>query len=666
MSSRSAAVAAAGVLALLVAAVLDVLQGQGGLSAHAVLDGLRGQGGRLEVQIVRDVRLPRAAAGIVAGGALAAAAVLLQAVTRNRLAEAGTLGLTAGGTLAVTATAAYAAGSPALTTLGAAFAGVLAGSLAVAAIAAIAGAGPVRLVLAGMATSLALAAATAAIQLLRENETGGLFLWGAGSLLQLGWGTVRVAALVAAVALVVAMFLARALDVHVLGESSARALGQRAGRVRLGAWLLASVLTASAVAVAGPIAFVGILAVFVARLGRPRRQLGLLLAAVPWGGAIVLMADVLARVVLGGDGEQPAGVVCALFGAPLLVYLARRAPAETAPSVDRAAGAARWRPWVVVAAAIVLPIAAVASLALGDVAVPPLDVARSLVGSGPPLAEIVVDLRAPRLCVALLAGGMLAAAGTILQAVVRNPLASPELVGVTGGASVGALVVLLAVAAAPAAVLPFAAFVGGMLALTAVLLLAGARGASPPRLALIGLAVTAGCTAVSATLILRAEPAASVAVAWLAGSTYASGWDDLRMLAVPAVVLLPIAVLAARALDTIALGDDAALSLGMRLARARAGLIALGAALAACAVAVTGAIAFVGLMAPHAARLLAGGNHRRLLPVAILLGMALLGAADAIGRTVLAPKEIPSGLVISLIGAPYLAWLLLRSRGAGA
>ena len=664
--TRRRAVAVAGPVALLAAAVADLLGGQGDLPAGTVLDALRGSAGALQEAVVLDVRLPRAAAGAVAGGALAAATVLLQGLTRNRLAEPGTLGLTSGGMLAVTATTAYAtAGSP-LTTIAVAFGGVLAGALFIGGLAAATGAGAVRLVLAGMAVTLALAAVTAAIQLVRETETSGLFLWGAGSLLQNGWEAVRVCGLAAAAALAGALALGRALDVAVLGDAPARALGQRAGLVRAGAGLLAAVLIAAAVAVAGPIAFAGLVGVAIARVARPSGHRGLLLLAVPWGGAVVLAADVLGRLVLGTESETPAGVMCALIGAPLLVAAAVRLRGDAGPVSDRAAGSARLRPVAAIAAVALLPVAAIASLSLGDLSVSPLDLARTVTGGASPLAEIAIELRAPRLCVALAAGACLAAAGTVLQGAARNPLASPELMGVSGGASVAAFVVLLVLPSAPTSALPFAAFAGGIAALALVLALAGGRRGTPVRVAVVGLAVTAACTAVTTILILESTPSASVAIAWLAGSTYASGWHELALLAAPAAILIPLAFLAVRRLDALGLGDDTAAALGVPVGTARPALLALGAALAATAVAVTGAMAFVGLVAPHAARLVAGGNHRRLLPVAIALGMALVAAADTIGRTVAAPTELPSGLVVSLIGAPYLAWLLWRSRGATA
>ncbi len=245
---------------------------------------------------------------------------------------------------------------------------------------------------------------------------------------------------------------------------------------------------------------------------------------------------------------------------------------------------------------------------------------------------------------------------------VRNPFAGPELAGVVGGASVGAFLVLLAFPDAPTLVLPFASFAGALVAIGAVLALAG--GGSPTRLALVGLAVTAACSAVTMLMLLNAQPAAATAITWLIGSTYATSWADFRLLAVPAALLLPLVFLAVRRLDVLMLDDDLSRSLGLRTSRTRALLLAAGAALGAAAVAVCGAIAFVGLLAPHAARLLAGGNHRRSLPMAMTLGALLLGLADTVGRTVLAPTEIPSGLVVSLIGAPYLAVLLWRSRTA--
>ena len=210
-----------------------------------------------------------------------------------------------------------------------------------------------------------------------------------------------------------------------------------------------------------------------------------------------------------------------------------------------------------------MPVAVVGSLCLGEIGIGPGEVVRSIFGSGSPLGEIALDSRAPRLCVALLGGACLAASGTVLQAAVRNPFAGPELAGVVGGASVGAFTVLLAFPDAPSVVLPFASFAGALVAMAAVLAFAG--GSSPARLALVGIAVTAACAAVTELMLLHSQPAAATAITWLSGSTYATRWSDLRLLAVPAAVLLPVAFLAVRRLDVLMLDDELATALGLRV-----------------------------------------------------------------------------------------------------
>ena len=166
------------------------------------------------------------------------------------------------------------------------------------------------------------------MRLAHETETSGLFLWGAGSLLQTGWGPVRAAALIGAPAVLGVLALSRALDVAVLGEETARGLGLRSGLTQLAGVTLAAVLTAVAVGLCGPIAFIGILAGGLARWARPRGHLGMFAVAIPWGAAILLFADVAGRAITGLDSETPAGVICALIGAPVLVVVARRLRGE--------------------------------------------------------------------------------------------------------------------------------------------------------------------------------------------------------------------------------------------------------------------------------------------------------------------------------------------------
>lgn len=660
--ARTLLAAGAGLIALALAALLDLLQGSDGAGSSVVWSAITGGDG-FEEEIVRTLRGSRAAAGIVAGCSLGAATVLLQGLTRNPLAEPATLGLSAGGMLAVTLGAAYggvAAGAP---TIAVAFVGVLFAAALVALIAVAGGAGPVRLVLAGMAVGLALAAVTGAVRLLRETETSSLFLWGGGSLLQSDWTAVRAGALIGLVALAAAVFLSRALDVSELGDDAARALGASVGRLRLAAIGIAALLTAVSVGVAGPFAFAGILAAGVGRLARPSGQLGRLAIVVPWAGAIILLSDVLTRAIFGAVEELPAGVMCALAGAPVVVLVARRMSDDGPALVDRGASGARWRggyAWLLVS---FLPLAALAALCLGEPSVGPAAALSALFDGADPLHATISD-RGERVLVALLAGAAFSGSGVILQGAIRNPFAGPELVGVTGGASVGALGVLLLIPGAPQWALPVAAYAGSGAALLLVLAAASGTRAAPARMALIGLAITAAAAAITTLMVLRSQPAAAEAITWLAGSTYARTSTDALLVGIPLAVLGGLAIFASTQLDMLALDDELATALGLRVPLTRAALLALGAAIAAAAVAVCGAIAFLGLLAPHLARLVAGGEHRRLLPVAMAGGAALLALADLMGRTIQPPLELPSGLIVAAIGAPALVLTLLRTRAA--
>jgi ABC-type Fe3+-siderophore transport system permease subunit len=211
-----------------------------------------------------------------------------------------------------------------------------------------------------------------------------------------------------------------------------------------------------------------------------------------------------------------------------------------------------------------------------------------------------------------------------------------------------------------------AAFVGACAAFGLVYLASWRGGVSPNRLALVGIAVSAFCAAGINLLVVQAQLRVAQALVWLSGSTYARGWDDLSLLFPGALVLGGLGMILARQTDVLGLGDDIARGIGASVERLRLMVLATGVGLAALAISVVGTIGFVGLIGPHAARLLLGNNvrHRRLLPVAALLGANIVMLADIVGRTALAPREIPAGLVTALIGAPYFLWLLWRNRGA--
>ncbi len=289
---------------------------------------------------------------------------------------------------------------------------------------------------------------------------------------------------------------------------------------------------------------------------------------------------------------------------------------------------------------------------------------RALTGAGDETARAIVrDLRAPRVALGFLVGGALAVAGAALQALVRNPLADPYLLGLSGGASLGAVLAIVAGLGSVWA-MPAAAFVGALLAIVAVYRLAlVAGGVLDSRvLILAGVVVGAFAGAVTSGILSVAESVrVRSALVWLLGGLGGVGWPGVLTLAVYSVPGLFIIARDARALDLLALGEEPASYLGADIARTKRRVYVAASLLTAAAVAAAGIIGFVGLVVPHAIRLLRGPSYRGLLPSAFVLGGALLVAADAIARTAFAPLELPVGVITAVIGVPLFALLLRRS-----
>jgi len=310
--------------------------------------------------------------------------------------------------------------------------------------------------------------------------------------------------------------------------------------------------------------------------------------------------------------------------------------------------------------------AMVVNVGVGEYPVSPADVVRTVLGrptADPEHAFIVNTLRLPRVLVAAAVGAALAVSGGIMQGLTRNPLAAPELTGVTAGAGLAAVTVIVALPGAPLAILPFAALAGALTAAFLVYAFAWTNGDSPIRLILVGIGLTSIAGALTTLMLTYGEiQDVTRALVWLTGSVYGRGWEDLRAILPWLAVGLPAALLLAPHLDALNLGEEVARGLGSRVEAHRGLLLLVAAALAAAAVTVAGTVAFVGLIAPHVARRLVGPAHGGLLPVAALTGALIVVAADLVGRTVVAPIEIPCGIVTAAIGAPFFMALLYRGR----
>lgn len=343
-------------------------------------------------------------------------------------------------------------------------------------------------------------------------------------------------------------------------------------------------------------------------------------------------------------------------------------------------------PWVVIRNArfsmridrrvpLVLTLSLVAMLAgmiinigVGEYPIGPLDVLRTvfrLPTANPDFNFIVNTLRLPRMLVAALVGLGLGVSGAIMQGLTRNPLADPGIIGVSAGAALVAVTLIVVFPNVPSSLLPLAAFAGSMTIAFLIYILAWRGGDSPIRLILVGVGLAA-ITSAATTLMTTFGEVNDVqrALVWLTGSVYGRSWKEFWALLPWIVVLVPIAFGLARQLNALNLGEEIAMSLGSRVARDRGILLITAVALAGATVAAAGTIGFVGLIAPHLARRLVGPSHEGVLPVSGFLGALIVVLSDLVGRTIIAPIELPCGLITSLIGAPFFIYLLWHQRRA--
>ncbi|QJC50324.1 iron ABC transporter permease [Paenibacillus albicereus] len=312
-----------------------------------------------------------------------------------------------------------------------------------------------------------------------------------------------------------------------------------------------------------------------------------------------------------------------------------------------------------------LLVAGIAYLLLGETYIRPSLMLRALGGAGAAEHVVIVrEFRLPRLVVAALAGAALSAAGALLQGVFRNPLAAPDLVGITGGAAAAAAAFLTF---RPPGVsihwLPAAAMAGA--ALLAVLVYAAAwrRGIEPGRLILVGIGIGALSSAfTSAILLLSSVYTATDAYIWLTGTVYGTSWQHVFTLLPWTALFLLLALRSGRTLNVLMLSDESAAGVGSHVERSRRGLIAISVGLAGSAVAIGGSIGFVGLIGPHLARQLVGPAASRLLPVSALCGALIVVLADLVARTAFLPYDVPVGVFTSAVGAPFFLYLLYRNR----
>ncbi|MDU0309942.1 Fe(3+)-hydroxamate ABC transporter permease FhuB [Rhizobium sp. 10PS4] len=602
--------------------------------------------------------LPRLATALIAGAALALSGALFQQVLRNPLADPTTLGVSAGANLALVVTSLFlpdllGAGRDLVALIGSATAAVIVVSLG-----ARRGFSPYSLVLSGLVLSLWCGGLAAILTYLNQRYLSSLFIWGAGSLAQQSWVIPLSLLWKLAVVAIGCAFVMRPLSLLDLGESSSTALGVRLVRLRFVVVALAVALAAFVTSAVGVIGFIGLVAPTIARLSGARRPAQLILWSPLIGAGLLLFADSILQLVAGGLGDfLPTGAVTAIFGSPLLLALLPRL--KIRHRLQQSPAFRRPRRWdgsapVIIAAAGLLVLLMVSAF-LGR------DVNGGWAFTSGEFSVDVLAIRIPKILAALTSGAMLAVAGSILQRLTGNEMASPEVLGISAGATFGVAIALFAVA--PGFSGQFAFAVAGAISVLFVIFVSSRRSAfAPERVLLAGIALSAMVDAVVGVLNSTGDPRAVLLMRWMSGSTYLIEGSTAATEVALAVVLIAVSLAVRRWLDILPLGPSPSAAVGIPLAKSRFALFGLAGLLTAAATLTVGPLSFIGLMGPHLAR---EAGLARALPQmvgAALIGGGLMVAADFVGRTIVSPYQIPAGLVSALIGAPFLM-LMMRKRG---
>ncbi|AYD00332.1 Fe(3+)-hydroxamate ABC transporter permease FhuB [Neorhizobium sp. NCHU2750] len=600
--------------------------------------------------------LPRSAIALISGAALGLAGALLQRVLRNPIADASTLGIAAGAQLAMVAALSFLPLLAGFSREMVAFAGGLLAVFLVLALSWRRAFDPVTVAVSGLIVSMIAASATITLILARGEYAMSVSIWGAGALNQQDWhGVISLLPRLAAGA-VIAVVLVRPLNVLALDDASARSLGMSIMALRLAILLLSVWLAASVTATVGVIGFLGLAAPAIARrLGA--RTTGQVLVAAPFAGAALLfLTDGLSQLLGPGFNDlAPAGAATALMGGPVLLALLPRLHASSPVTADASPAEKRLsRPtfWII-ALAVAIALVMLAALTIGP---SPSGIALSI---GQQLSELI-PFRLPRILAAGGAGALLGASGFIMQRVTGNPIASPEVLGVSAGGGAGLAVTLIIVGfASPMQMLAGMAI--GALVVFAIMIAIAARGElSPERLLLSGIAVSAISMALVTMVIAQGDIRSFMLLTWMAGSTNRAGtFEAYTALGALAVFTLPLLFMG-RWLTILPLGGVISKEVGIGLTAARLALAVLSALMTAVASFLVGPLSLAGLVAPHLSRLIGFSGARQQLFASLMIGAAMLILADWLSRVVIYPYQVPVGVFAALIGGPYLLWLLAR------
>lgn len=600
--------------------------------------------------------LPRLAIALLVGAGLGLVGVLFQQVLRNPLAEPTTLGVASGAQLGVTVATLWALPGGFATQQFAALVGAGVVGLLVFGVAWGKRLSPVTLILAGLVLSLYCGAVNQLLAIFHHDQLQNMFLWSTGSLNQQDWDIVNGLWPRLVGGLLLTLLLLRPLTLMGLDDGVARNLGLALSMVRLATLVLAIAISALLVNAVGIIGFIGLFAPLLAKMLGARRLVARLFLAPLIGALILWLSDQSVIWLTSVWREISTGTVTALIGAPLLLWLLPRLRTVGTPAMNQGDNVPAERQhlgWWALIGSGVLALVIVTALTLGRDAYCWNWVSGSLFHD-------LLQWRWPRVLAALTAGMMLAVAGSVIQRLTGNAMASPEVLGISSGAAFGVVLMLFIVPGNAFGWLFPAGSLGAAVTLLVIMVTASRGGFSPQRMLLAGMALSTAFTMLLMLLMASGDPRMAGILTWISGSTYNVTGDQAVRTLILMVILFALTPLCRRWLMILPLGGATARAIGMALTPSRFALLLLAATLTAAATMTVGPLSFVGLMAPHIARML---GFRRAMPqlvMSALLGGMLMVAADWCGRMILFPDQVPAGLLATFIGAPYFVYLLRK------
>lgn len=602
--------------------------------------------------------IPTMLVAIMAGGLLAVASLLLQQLVKNPLASDTTLAVGSGAQLALLLVTLFVPNYGLFGSFWVAFIGALSAVAIVFVMALPSKMNPMILVLSGLIINILTTAISALCLIFFSEKALGVMVWGGGYLIQMSWQSSKILAMTTIVTGCLLVPLLKPLTLLSLGDDQAKALGVSVGWVRSAVVILVATITALVVSEVGILSFIGLGAATLVNVLAIRHFANRLLVGFCIGGLLLLTTSNLAVLLMNSlPIILPAGAVTGILGAPLIIWIILQQKRQSLEEVvtnfqikRRSFSPLIWVAWLV---GIVL----LMQLVLG--------VTQTIDGWQVNFNQaLITQFRLPRTLSALATGAMLACAGVLIQTLTRNPMASPEVLGISSGAAVGVLlsVILLSVLGIPISLgsMMLSGSIGALLVL--MLLLWLARSISSGYLLLVGIALTALMNGILNVIQLSGDPRLQAILNWLSGTTYSAKPESVWWIIAVALVFCCLSYLLIQPLRPLGLGTTVAKNLGVNVRVVQTLTMVVVAVLSAASTLAVGPLSFIGLMTPHLAMALGAVQLKHQLPLAMLLGTMLMMLSDWIGRYTIFPYEIPAGTIASVIGGAYFVYLMRKIR----